>query len=112
MLYYLLQDVFPETIFTNLFRYITFRAFGAAVLSFLIVVLLMPSLIRFLQRKSVRQVVRDDGPKTHLTKTGTPTMGGLLMVIGISLSILLFCRWDVEAIWIALFSLLSFGSVG
>jgi phospho-N-acetylmuramoyl-pentapeptide-transferase len=93
-------------------RYISFRSLLAAFLSFFVSVLLMPRLIEFLKNRSIRQIVRDDGPKSHLTKTGTPTMGGLIMVIGIVLSSLLLCRLDNPYVWICLFVLVSFGGVG
>ncbi len=112
MFYYLVQNLFPESIFSNLLRYITARALFAAIISFVFVIWYMPKLIRGLQNRAVRQIVRDDGPKSHLAKAGTPTMGGLLMLMGIAGSILFFCRWDVPQVWLALFCLLSFGAVG
>lgn len=112
MLLYLLHSVFGTEGLSNLFRYISFRSILAAGLSFLFVVLLMPRLIRWLQRMAVGQVVRDDGPQTHLKKAGTPTMGGILMVLGIAFTTILLCPLENRFIWIALFGLLSFGFVG
>jgi len=112
MLFYFLHEFFSEHLVSNLFRYISFRALLAAVFSFLFVVLLMPRLIRLLSKLSVRQVVRNDGPKTHLKKSGTPTMGGVLMVMGILLSTLLLCRLENTYVLISIFSLLGFGAVG
>jgi len=86
------SQFFGESVLANLFRYISFRALIAAAFSFAFVVLLMPWLIRQLQLLAVGQVVRDDGPKSHLKKSGTPTMGGVLMVVGILLSSILLCR--------------------
>src|SRR5690606_14265799 len=104
--------LFPNSLVTNLFRYISFRSLIAAFSSFLLVVFLMPLLIKSLQRLSVRQIVRDDGPKTHYTKAGTPTMGGVLMVLGVFLSGILLCRWDTVGVWISLFVLIGFGFIG
>jgi len=112
MIPHLINEFFGDRSIANLFRYISFRALLAAILSFGIVVFLMPGLIRWLKRMSIGQVVRDDGPKSHLKKTGTPTMGGVLMVIGIAVSSFLLCRLDSLFVWIALFALLSFGAVG
>jgi len=112
MLFYIAQYLTPEHPITNLLRYITFRSAASGIISFLIVVFLMPSLIRFLSYLSVHQVIRDDGPKTHKKKMGTPTMGGLLIVMAILFTGFAFCRWDVPQVWIALFVLVSFGAVG
>jgi phospho-N-acetylmuramoyl-pentapeptide-transferase len=112
MILSLVHEFFGDRSIANLFRYISFRALLAAIISFSIVVIFMPGVIRWLKRMAIGQVVRDDGPKTHLKKTGTPTMGGILMVVGIAVSSLLLCRLDSWFVWISLFSLLSFGAVG
>lgn len=113
MLYYLSQSFLTDHHpLANLLRYITFRSLAAGVFSFLFVVYLMPKLMALLQQRSIRQVVRDDGPKTHYSKAGTPTMGGILMVLGIAFSSLLFCRLHLPFVWISLFVLLSFGAIG
>ncbi|MBN8555330.1 MAG: phospho-N-acetylmuramoyl-pentapeptide-transferase [Deltaproteobacteria bacterium] len=112
MLLELVQQFFPDHLIANLFRYILFRSFAAAVIAFLFTVLLMPKLIALLQKKSVKQIVRDDGPQSHLKKSGTPTMGGVMMVLGILISSLLLCRLNHSAVWISLFALMSFGAVG
>lgn len=112
MLFYLIHEFFGEHLLSNLFRYISFRALLAATFSFFFVVLLMPSLIRLLGNMSVRQVVRDDGPKSHMKKAGTPTMGGVLMVLGILVSSLMLCRLENTYVVISLFSLVTFGMVG
>lgn len=112
MLVHLLQALFPDHLIANLIRYISFRALLAAMISFFFVIFLMPKLIRFLQKKAIGQMVRDDGPKSHLSKSGTPTMGGVLMVLGIAVSSVLLCRWDFFPMWISIFALLAFGVVG
>lgn len=81
MLYHLLYPLADHHIFFNLFRYITFRAAGAMVTALVLSFLLGPSVIRWLRTLRVGQVVRADGPETHLSKAGTPTMGGLLILI-------------------------------
>lgn len=112
MLLALIQLFFSDHTIANLMRYISFRSLLAAFLSFGVSVVLMPRLIDFLKNRSIRQIVRDDGPKSHLSKAGTPTMGGLIMVIGIVISSLLLCRLDNAYVLISLFVLVSFGFVG
>jgi phospho-N-acetylmuramoyl-pentapeptide-transferase len=112
MLFYLAQYFTPEHPIANLLRYITVRASAAGLFSFIIVVVFMPAMIRFLKKIAAHQVIRDDGPKTHASKKGTPTMGGLLMVLAIALTGLSFCRWDNPLVWISLFVLVSFAAVG
>ncbi len=112
MLYDLIQYLFPETLISNLFRYISFRALLAALMAYLITMILMPIFIRYLKSRSFRQMIRNDGPESHLKKVGTPTMGGLIMLLGVFISSVLLCRLDSWSVWIALFSLVSFGAVG
>lgn len=81
MLYHLLTPLAGHHIFFNLFRYITFRAAGAMVTALVLSFLLGPSIIRWLRTLRVGQVVRTDGPETHLGKAGTPTMGGVLILV-------------------------------
>ena len=73
MLYILLYPLHTEFQFFNVFRYLTFRIIYAAVTAFLIAFVLAPPLIRKLQTMRLGQRIRDDGPATHLSKTGTPT---------------------------------------
>ena len=80
MLFHWLAPLADRHIVFNLFRYITFRAGMAAATAILLSFVLGPPVIRWLQRLRVGQIVRDDGPQTHLGKAGTPTMGGLLLV--------------------------------
>jgi phospho-N-acetylmuramoyl-pentapeptide-transferase len=112
MLLELIQQLFPEHSINNLFRYLLFRAVVAALVSFLITLYLMPRLIRLLSSRSIKQIVRDDGPQTHLKKSGTPTMGGVMMLLGVALTSLLLCRLDHPVVWVALFVLIGFGAVG
>jgi phospho-N-acetylmuramoyl-pentapeptide-transferase len=71
-----------------------------------------PKLIRFLQSQQIGQVVRNDGPESHFSKAGTPTMGGLLILAAIVLSTLLWARLDNLYVWVVLFTTLGFGAIG
>ncbi|RYZ72187.1 MAG: phospho-N-acetylmuramoyl-pentapeptide-transferase, partial [Proteobacteria bacterium] len=90
MLYNLLYPLHPEFSALNVFKYITFRTFGAAITSVLLCMLIGPYFISFMQKKQMKQVIRDDGPQSHLSKKGTPTMGGTLILAGIVLPTLLW----------------------
>ena len=93
-------------------RYITFRAAMAAATSMVLSLLLGPWLIRTLRRLKMGQHVREEGPKHHAGKAGTPTMGGLLMVAVVIVSTLLWCDLGSGAVWVAVLSLAGFGAVG
>ena len=90
MLYHLLFPLADTHIFFNLFRYITFRAAGAMATALLIAFVFGPSLIRWLRRLRVGQVVRQEGLQSHYTKAGTPTMGGVIIIIGSAVATLLW----------------------
>ena len=90
MLYLLLYPLHTDFSFLNVFRYLSFRIIYAAVSAFLLAFVLAPPLIRKLQEIRLGQHVRDDGPSRHLTKTGTPTMGGLLILFAVVLSTILW----------------------
>jgi phospho-N-acetylmuramoyl-pentapeptide-transferase len=98
----------------NLFRYLTFRTGGAIVTALLISFVFGPRLIRWLKRKqSQGQPIRTDGPESHiLTKKGTPTMGGLLILIALSVSTLLWSDLANRYVWAVLLVTLGFGGVG
>ncbi len=112
MLYHLLYPLHNSISALNVFRYITVRSIGGAVTAFLIMLLLGPWFIRKLKEHQIGQVVRDDGPETHLAKQGVPTMGGVLILSAISLSTLLWARLDNPLVWLLLFVLLFFGVIG
>ncbi len=112
MLINLIHFLFSESLITNLFRYVSFRALLAAIMAFSVVIFLMPRWIDFLKKRSIKQMIRDDGPKTHLAKAGTPTMGGLVMLLAISLSVLSLSKLTEVSVWIGLFALIAFGLVG
>src|SRR5262245_60220864 len=77
--------------FLRVLRYVPFRAIAATITAMLICFLLSPWFIRELQRKQIGQVVRTDGPETHRIKSGTPTMGGALILLAVLLPTVLWC---------------------
>jgi phospho-N-acetylmuramoyl-pentapeptide-transferase len=112
MLYHLLYPFSKVFSGFNVFRYLTFRGAGAVITALLVSFLLGPAIIRRLRALKVGQQVRDDGPQTHLTKQGTPTMGGLLIIASIVLSVLLWSDLTNKYVWVVLFATLSFGGIG
>ena len=112
MLYHLLYPLHTTFSVFNVFRYITFRTIYASLTAFFICFLLGPWMIRKLGAMQVGQYIRDDGPKTHLDKAGTPTMGGTLILISIIASILLWSDLTNYFIWIVLFVTMGYGTIG
>ena len=112
MLYHLLYPLHTTFSVFNVFRYITFRTIYASLTAFLICFLLGPWMIRKLAEMQVGQYIRDDGPKTHLDKAGTPTMGGALIIVAIVVSILLWSDLTNFYVWITLFVVVGYGLVG
>jgi len=96
----------------RIFRYITFRAAAAALTALIISFVLGPRLIRHLKSIQFGQQIRDDGPQTHLKKQGTPTMGGILIIIAITIPVLLWCNLESVKIWLVLFVLIGLGGLG
>jgi phospho-N-acetylmuramoyl-pentapeptide-transferase len=96
----------------NVFKYLTFRSAYAVVTSLLIAFLLGPWVIERLRILKFGQAVRSDGPESHLAKTGTPTMGGLLIIVAVSVSVLLWQDLKNLYPWVALGALLGFGAIG
>lgn len=96
----------------NVFSYLTFRAIVSLLTALIISLWMGPKLIRYLQRLQIGQVVRDDGPESHFSKRGTPTMGGIMILVSISVSVLLWAQLDNPYIWCVLFILLGYGAVG
>ncbi len=112
MLYHLLFPLHVNLNFLNVFRYITFRSIGAAVTAFLLVVIIGPMFIRTMRRLQIGQVIRDDGPATHLAKQGVPTMGGVLIIAAIVVGTLLWARLDGLLVWLGVFIILFYGGIG
>ena len=96
----------------NVFGYITLRTVLAALTALAISLIAGPGVIRWLAAKKIGQAVRDDGPKSHLTKAGTPTMGGALVLIAIGITMLLWGDLKNDYVWVTLFVTLGFGAVG
>ena len=112
MLYHLLYPLHTTFSVFNVFRYITFRTIYASLTAFFICFLVGPWMIRKLANMQVGQYIRDDGPKSHFDKAGTPTMGGTLIILSITASILLWSDWTNYFVWIVLFVTLGFGLIG
>ena len=97
----------------NVFKYITFRTGGAIFTALLFVMLFGPGIIDLLRVKQGKgQPIRDDGPKTHLAKVGTPTMGGLMILAGVTVATLLWANLANPYIWIVLGVTLGYGAIG
>ena len=114
MLYNLLSPLADDISFLNLFRYLTFRTGGAVMTALAISFLLGGPLIRWLKsQQGTGQPIREDGPASHpLTKKGTPTMGGLLILIAITVATLLWADLTNRYVWTVLIVTLGFGTIG
>jgi phospho-N-acetylmuramoyl-pentapeptide-transferase len=110
--YHLLYPLREYVSFFNIFRYITFRAAYAGVTALLVCLILGPPLIRRLRAFKVKQTIREDGPATHFTKEGTPTMGGVLILIAVVVSTLLWGNLTNRMVIMALLSTLWLGALG
>ncbi|MEO1705556.1 MAG: phospho-N-acetylmuramoyl-pentapeptide-transferase [Pseudomonadota bacterium] len=99
--------------FFNLFRYITFRAGGAFLTALIFAFIFGQPLINLLRKKQGKgQPIRDDGPESHFSKAGTPTMGGALILGALIVSTVLWARLDNGFVWLVLFVTMAFGAVG
>lgn len=96
----------------TLFQYLTMRSILGVLTALAIALLVGPKMIARLVRYKVGQVVRNDGPESHLGKAGTPTMGGVLIISAIMVSTLLWADLNNKVIWIVLFAMASFGAIG
>ena len=112
MLLWLAQHFQDQIGALRIFNFITFRAVFATLTALMIGLFAGPAVIRMLTRLKVGQAVRTDGPQTHLVKSGTPTMGGVLILIGIAISMLLWGDWSNRFIWPVLVVTLGFGAIG
>jgi phospho-N-acetylmuramoyl-pentapeptide-transferase len=112
MLYYL-AELGGQLSALNVFRYLTFRTGGAVVTAALVVFLFGPMIIRSLRgRQGKGQPIRSDGPQTHFKKAGTPTMGGLMILIGTLVATLLWANLTNIYVWVVLLVTFSFGAIG
>jgi phospho-N-acetylmuramoyl-pentapeptide-transferase len=107
-----LRDLSPWLSWLNVVRYTSTRIIAATMSALMISFLLSPWFIRRLQEQQIGQVVRDDGPKTHLSKRGTPTMGGTLILFALVVPTLLWCDLRNGLVWLALLVTVGYGVVG
>ena len=107
-----LQGLYPDLGFLRLFQYITFRAVMAAMTALLIGLAFGPWVIRRLTEMKIGQPVRSYGVQAHLAKSGTPTMGGVLVLIGIGVSTLLWFDWSNRFVWVVMLVTMGFGAIG
>ncbi|PSJ40173.1 phospho-N-acetylmuramoyl-pentapeptide-transferase [Zobellella taiwanensis] len=112
MLVWLAEWLTPHFSFFNVFSYLTFRAIISILTGLFVSLWIGPRLIRRLQMLQIGQVVRNDGPESHFSKAGTPTMGGLMILIAIFVSVLLWARLSNPYVWVVLFVLGAFGAIG
>jgi len=112
MLYHLLYPLANKFIGFNVFRYVTFRSVYAAVTSFSICLFFGGAVIARMRAAQLGEKIRNDGPASHSAKAGTPTMGGILIILALCVSGLLWVRWDCKFLWLAMFSILWFGAIG
>jgi phospho-N-acetylmuramoyl-pentapeptide-transferase len=110
---YLLSLPFADSIGgANLFRYITFRSGGAVLTALIVSFVLGPGLIRWLRSRQPNATVREDTPETHLAKKGTPTMGGVLILLAVTISTLLWADLRNGYVWAVLVVTIGFGLIG
>lgn len=113
MLYNLLTPLANEVPILNLFNYITFRTGGAIITSLLICFAIAQPMINWLKAKQREgQPIRDDGPETHLKKAGTPTMGGLMILISVCISTILWSDVQNLYVWYTLLVMMGYGAIG
>lgn len=112
MLYHIFYPLSSDYSFLNVFRYITFRSAWAGITALALSLLIAPHLIRFLKKLEIGEKIRDDGPKHHLNKAGTPTMGGLLILFAFIISTLLWANLNNIYIWVVVFVAIGFGLIG
>ncbi len=108
-LFFMLKDVYGPF---NLFRYVSFRVIAALVTSLLICLFLYPWFIRKLQERQIGQVIREEGPESHYSKAGTPTMGGVLILLSVVVSTLLWADLTNPFVGLILIITVGFGVVG
>jgi phospho-N-acetylmuramoyl-pentapeptide-transferase len=109
LLYHILQRYFSPL---NVFRYITVRTVYASLTAMFLALVFGPWLIRRLREMQIGQFIREEGPEAHKKKAGTPTMGGVLIVLSTAIPTLLWADLSVAFIWLTLFALLGFAAIG
>ncbi len=113
-MFYLLSQLSPEVSILNVFRYQTFRGGAAVITALLVAFVFGPAVIRWLKSKQkTGQPIRADGPQSHIvTKQGTPTMGGVIMLAGIGIATLLWADLENRYVWVSLLVTMGYGLVG
>ena len=113
MLYNLLTPLAKDFLVFNLFNYITFRTGGAIMTALVICFIIAPPMIRWLKKLQKQgQPIREDGPQTHFSKAGTPTMGGLMILISVTISTFLWADLSNPFVWLALMVMVGYGLIG
>ena len=112
MLVWLAEHLTPYFSFFHVVSYLTFRAIMAILTALAAALWMGPHLIRRLQLLQIGQVVRNDGPESHFSKRGTPTMGGLMILASILISVLLWAKLSNPYVWVVLFVLVGYGAIG
>ena len=112
MLYWLSSYLSESFGFLSVFQYLTLRGILGVLTALMLSLWLGPVMIRKLSHYQIGQSVRDDGPQSHLSKAGTPTMGGTLIIVAVVISTLVWGNLDNKYLWITLFVTLSFGAIG
>ena len=112
MLYHLLYALHGQISFFNVFRYITLRTIYSTLTALLITFLLGPYVVRLLTKYQIGQYIREDGPQSHFSKKGTPTMGGVLILFAVSIATIFWADLTNVYIWLVLLVTLCFGGIG
>jgi phospho-N-acetylmuramoyl-pentapeptide-transferase len=112
MLYHLFYPLATNVKLFNIFRYLTFRTIYAMITALAVSFILGPWIIRKLESLQARQVIRTDGPESHLQKQGTPTMGGVMILAAIVIPTLLWADLSNQYVWTALFITIGYGVIG
>lgn len=111
-MFYYLHHLSEWSPLFNVFKYITFRLIYGSITAFLLVFMVMPFFINFMRKKQFGQIIRKEGPSHHQIKRGTPTMGGVVILLAITISVFLWCNLSNPFVWLCLLSLLGFGAIG
>lgn len=112
MLFWITQQLQMHYHPFRVFQYLTFRSILAAITALIVGLILGPITIKWARNLQIGQMVRDDGPQSHLTKAGTPTMGGVLILLSVTISCLLWADLCSPALWMVLIVTLAFGVIG
>lgn len=112
MFYYFLYPYRESLRVLNVLRYLTFRSMMAFVISFVLVLVLQPIFINWFRSKRLGQPIRDDGPQSHLSKKGTPTMGGVIVVLAVLVSTICFADPTNIMVWLVLGLTLTYAQLG